>query len=144
MSLFDFFKRKKEPKKETKKGKKVSAVKTAKKIKEEQKPIIEPTLVPKKKIPGSAYGILVAPHITEKATDLAEKNKYIFKVYKRTNKAEIKRAIENIYGVNVVKVNIVNIKSKERRLGRQVGWKKGYKKAIVKIREGQKIEVLPR
>lgn len=88
--------------------------------------------------------ILLSPQITEKATDLTKKNQYIFKVYFKTNKNEIKKAIENLYKVNVLDVKIVKIPRKRRRLGRISGWRKGYKKAIVKIKEGQKIEVLPR
>ena len=92
----------------------------------------------------SSNKILVAPHITEKATDLAEKNKYIFKVFPKANKTEIKKTIENLYGVEVLEVNIVKTSGKRRRLGRISGFKKGFKKAIVKIKAGQKLEILPR
>lgn len=88
--------------------------------------------------------ILIAPHITEKATELAKENQYVFKVYPEANKTEIKKAIENLYGVDVLDVKIIKIPKKRRRLGRISGWRKGYKKAIVKIKEGQKIEVMPR
>ena len=88
--------------------------------------------------------ILKSPHVTEKATDLTKKNQYIFKVYPDANKTEIKKAIENLYGVDVLEVKIISIPRKRRRLGRISGWRKGYKKAIVKIKEGQKIEVMPR
>jgi len=88
--------------------------------------------------------ILKAPHITEKATNLAEKNQYVFKVWGKANKNEIKKAIESLYKVKVMDVKIINVPAKRRRLGRISGWKKGFKKAIVKTKEGQKIEVLPR
>ena len=88
--------------------------------------------------------ILKAPHITEKATNLAEKNQYVFRVWQKANKNEIKKAIENLYKVKVMDVKIINVPAKRRRLGRISGWKKGFKKAIVRIKEGQKIEVLPR
>ena len=91
-----------------------------------------------------SYRVLDAPHISEKATNLGEKNKYIFKVKRGTNKIEIKKAINSIYGVEVVDVKIINVKRKKRKLGNRVGWKKGYKKAIVKIKEGQKIDLLLR
>jgi len=100
--------------------------------------------IPKEKKLGSAFRVLKTPHITEKATRSAEKNRYVFKIYPRTNKTEIKKAIEDLYGVNVLSVKIIRVPSKRRRLGRIQGWRKGYKKAIVKIKEGQKIEVLPR
>lgn len=97
-----------------------------------------------KRISEIGYRVLKEPHITEKATDLTQKNQYIFKVLPRTNKVEIKKAIEDLYGVNVISVKIIKVPRKKRRLGRIEGWRKGYKKAIVKIKEGQKIEVLPR
>ena len=88
--------------------------------------------------------ILISPRITEKATAISQKNQYVFKVFPKANKTEIKKAIEDLYKVEVLDVKIINVPAKRRRLGRISGWKKGYKKAIVKIKEGQKIEVLPR
>jgi len=88
--------------------------------------------------------ILIAPQITEKATMLAQKNQYVFKVYPGANKNEIKKAIEKLYDIQVLDVKIINIPGKKRRLGRISGWKKGYKKAIVKIKEGQKLEIMPK
>jgi len=93
---------------------------------------------------NSKFKILIEPHITEKTTDLEKKNQYVFKVFPKANKTEIKKAIEDLYKVEVLDVKIINVPKKRRRLGRISGWKKGYKKAIVKIKEGQKIEVLPR
>ena len=97
-----------------------------------------------KNMVAKADKILISPQITEKATDLAQKNQYVFKVFPKANKTEIKKAIEDLYKVEVSDVKIINVPKKRRRLGRISGWKKGYKKAIVKIKEGQKIEVLPR
>jgi len=94
---------------------------------------------------GFAWKVLSEPHVTEKATLLSAANSYVFKVFPEANKTEIKKAVESFYSVNVEKVGIVNIPRKRRRSGsRREGWRKGYKKAIVKIKEGQKIEVLPR
>ncbi|PIQ05738.1 MAG: 50S ribosomal protein L23 [Candidatus Nealsonbacteria bacterium CG18_big_fil_WC_8_21_14_2_50_37_10] len=98
----------------------------------------------KKKVVGEAYRILKTPHATEKAADLAEKNQYVFKVWPRVNKTEIGKAIEDIYGVDVLSVRIIKVPRKQRRLGKVQGWRKGYKKAIVKIKEGQKIEIMPK
>ena len=118
-----------------------------KEIKEE-KPLeaveVRPPQAKREKVIGEAYRILKTPQVTEKATDLVKKNQYVFKVYSRANKNEVKKAIESVYGVDVISVRIINVPAKRRRLGRQRGWRKGYKKAIVKIKEGQKIEVLPR
>jgi len=93
---------------------------------------------------GEAYRVLKTPQVTEKATDLTKKNQYVFKVFPKTNKVEIKRAVNELYGVDVLAVKIIKVPAKRRRLGRISGWRKGYKKAIVKIKEGQKIDVLPR
>lgn len=91
-----------------------------------------------------AYRILETPHISEKASYLVEKNQYIFNVSRKANKQEIKQAIKEIYGVDVVWANVINIPRRRRRIGRTMGWKQGYRKAVVKIKEGQKIELLPR
>ncbi|MCD6528638.1 50S ribosomal protein L23 [bacterium] len=94
------------------------------------------------------YKLIKSPHITEKATDLSSLNKYVFKVSFNANKTEIKKAIEKMYNVKVEKVNIIHIPGKKRRLGRIEGWRKGlkrgFKKAIVSLRKGDKIEVLSR
>lgn len=93
--------------------------------------------------PNIAWKILEKPHISEKATFLSAENKYIFKVNLNSNKIEIKKAIEELFGVNVVSVNIVNIPKKKKRLGKYNGWKKEVKKAIVEIKKGQQIDVMP-
>ncbi len=84
---------------------------------------------------------LKKPHISEKATDLAEKGFYTFKVEKGSNKKEIKKEVEKKYKVEVMGVRVVNIPSKKRRVGRTEGTKKGYKKAIVKVKKGQVIDL---
>lgn len=142
MALRDLFKKKRKEPKKIKEPEKIElAAKT-----EEAKPEIkkERKTKPRKKISNLAYRVLASPHITEKAAALADKNQYVFKVFPETNKIEIKRAVEQIYDVNVLSVKIVNIPKKPKRWGRTTGWKKGYKKAIVKLKEGQKIEVIPR
>ncbi|PIP24444.1 MAG: 50S ribosomal protein L23 [Candidatus Nealsonbacteria bacterium CG23_combo_of_CG06-09_8_20_14_all_37_18] len=122
-----------------------SSIKEEKKEAKQAKPIeTEVSKIKKETKIGQSYRILKIPHITEKATDLAEKNQYAFRIFPRTNKTEIKRAVENAYGVDVVSVKIINVHKKKRRLGKILGIKPGYKKAIVKIKKGQKIEVLPR
>lgn len=146
MALLDIFKKKGQKgggkrrprveKKETPKPKKV--------LKPETKIGPDPAFVAKKKSPELASNILYTPHITEKATSLAENNKYVFKVWPRTNKTEIKKAVEGLYGVQVTKVKIINVAGKEIKRGKQTGVSKGYKKAIVGVKEGQKIEILPR
>ncbi len=134
MALLNIFKKKK------KKAAKKAARKEA--PKEVKKPVAVP-LKPKK-VSAAAYRILKRPHITEKATDLTKINQYVFEVYADANKPEIKKTIESIYGVDVVSLKIIKIPRKKRRLGKGEGWKAGYKKAVARIKEGQKIEVLPR
>lgn len=89
-----------------------------------------------------AYIYLKNPHITEKATFLSEINQYVFKIKNNSNKIEIKSAIEDLYEVDVVSVNIIKIPAKKKRIGRIDGQRSGYKKAIIKIKKGQKIEFI--
>ncbi|OGY59062.1 MAG: 50S ribosomal protein L23 [Candidatus Colwellbacteria bacterium RIFCSPLOWO2_12_FULL_44_13] len=83
------------------------------------------------------------PWITEKATTESSKNKYAFLVKKDAVSPEVRKAVEAIYKVNVIGVSMVNTKSKTRRLGRSVGKKAGIKKAIVTVKEGQSIDIIP-
>ncbi|MFZ2188538.1 MAG: 50S ribosomal protein L23 [Candidatus Moraniibacteriota bacterium] len=85
--------------------------------------------------------VLIEPIVTEAATVLIENNKYIFKISSRATKLQVKMAIEKIYNVKVEKVNTVNVPRKFRSRGRIPGWKPGYRKAIVTLKEGNKIDV---
>ena len=81
------------------------------------------------------------PIVTEKATILSEQNKTVFKVHEKANKKNIKKNIEKIFKVNVVKVNIINQKTKTKmRQGRKT-YKSGYKKAIITLKKGQSIDL---
>lgn len=143
MALFDIFKKKK--KSPLYKPKKKPEKKPSAPIKPQKpKKISKTARLPKLGTGGQAYKVLKGPHVTEKATDLSQKNLYVFKVFPEVNKLEIKKAVEGLYGVNVVSVKIINVPSRKRRLGRIEGERQGYKKAIVRIAEGQKIEILPR
>lgn len=85
--------------------------------------------------------MIVKPVVTEKSVDLMAENKYCFKVAKKANKIEIKKAIEEIFKVRVIDVHTMNVKGKEKRVGRNVGMTSGYKKAIVTLAEGDTIEI---
>ena len=86
--------------------------------------------------------IIKAPVITEKSTRLSqEENKYEFKVDSKANKNQIKKAIETIFNVKVVDVTTINAKTKKKRVGRYTGMTNRYKKAIVKLADGQSIEL---
>lgn len=86
--------------------------------------------------------VIIRPIITEKSMNaLDQENKYTFEVSKQTNKVEVAKAIENLFGVKVAKVNIANTKAKTKRVGRHVGKVSGYKKAIVTLKEGETINL---
>lgn len=85
--------------------------------------------------------IIIAPVITEKAAIQAEANIYTFKVAKDANKIEIKKAIEEAFGVKVVKINTANTKAKDKRVGRYTGKTQTYKKAYITLADGDKIEI---
>jgi len=78
---------------------------------------------------------------TEKGSDLLVQNKYLFKVDKRTNKIEVKKAIEEIYNVKVNNVHILNVKGKKKRVRQKEGMTASWKKAIVTLNPDSKIEV---
>ncbi|MDL2292361.1 50S ribosomal protein L23 [Acholeplasma sp. OttesenSCG-928-E16] len=85
------------------------------------------------------YELIDSPIITEQTMKLIEEgNKFTFKVSKKANKVEIKKAIETIFGVKVEAVNTMNILKKAKRVGKYDGFKAGYKKAIVKVAEDSK------
>lgn len=84
--------------------------------------------------------ILIQPRISEKAGKLAQMNKYVFMVAKATNKVEVKKAVEAAYKVKVLQVNVINNQGKSRTFGRVKGRTQGFKKAIVTLRQGDKIE----
>ena len=79
--------------------------------------------------------------MTEKAVSLSENGKYVFKVSGKTNKPEIRKAVERLYDVKVKDVRIINTGGKKRQVGRFEGFKPGYKKAIVTLKQGYKIEI---
>lgn len=98
----------------------------------------------KSKLKGTsdqAHKVLIKPLITEKASSLGVLNKYVFAINPRMNKIEVKKAIRTIYGVDPVKVNILNFSGKKVKYGRISGQTKSWKKAVVTLKEGDKIEV---
>ncbi|MFH1838275.1 MAG: 50S ribosomal protein L23 [Candidatus Kuenenbacteria bacterium] len=135
MNLFNKFKKKiiekdiEKDKKEKKENKKIEKVEIQKKT--------ESNKINYK----DAYRILVRPISTEKATNLMPFNQYIFEVAKNSNKNEIKKAIQAVYNVKPIKVNTVKIKGKSVRHGKTKGRTKDWKKAIITLKQGEKIEV---
>ena len=144
-NIFKIFKKKEKPAENKKVAKKIM------KKKETQAPTVKKTrkktrtIAPSEKQEFSeiAVKILIAPQITEKATELGDQGKYIFRVKKEARKPQIKKAIQEMYGVNIISINIINVPKKKRRSGRTEGYRAGFKKAIVTLAKGQKIEVMP-
>lgn len=84
------------------------------------------------------HDIILKPLITEKTMDMQQQKKYAFVVDKRSNKTEIKNALESIFGVEVAKVNTVNMRGKMKRMGRFEGKRPDWKKAIVTLTDKSK------
>ena len=91
---------------------------------------------------GRAHRVLLNHHLSEKTNQFSQSGRYVFKVVKATNKIEVKKAVELVYGVHVVSVNMVNTPGKVRRQGKSFGKTQDWKKAIVKLREGERISGL--
>lgn len=81
----------------------------------------------------TAYDIILTPVISEQSMDVAADKKYTFKVATDANKTQVRLAVEEIFGVEVAKVNIMNYDGKVKRMGRNVGRTAAYKKAIVTL-----------
>jgi large subunit ribosomal protein L23 len=84
---------------------------------------------------------IVSPNITEKSTSLSQFNKIVFKVSKNATKKSIKKSIEKIFKVNVIKINTINIRGKTKLVRNRKSFKSGYKKAIVTLKKGQSIDL---
>ena len=87
--------------------------------------------------------LILKPIITEKGTIQMELGKYVFDVLPKATKPDIKAAIESLFDVTVVKVNTLTLPRKKRRVGRFIGYKAQYKRAIVTLKEGDTIALFP-
>ena len=87
------------------------------------------------------YDIVRGPVITEKATNVSEHNQVIFRVPLTANKREVKAAVEGLFNVNVTAVNTIRVMGKLKRFRGRLGQRSDYKKAVVTLREGQRIDV---
>jgi large subunit ribosomal protein L23 len=90
---------------------------------------------------SSAYRVLLRPLLTEKGSHLGVENKYLFEVGYDTNKIEVARAVEAVYGVKPTKVNIIKLAGKIVRRGKYEGRRKNWKKAIVTLPKGKTIQI---
>ena len=84
---------------------------------------------------------IISPNITEKSTSLSALNKIVFKVHKGANKESVRKSIEKIFKVNVIKINTINIKGKNKLVRNRKAFKSGYKKAIITLKKGQSIDL---
>ena len=89
----------------------------------------------------TTYDILVRPLITEKTMKLVEEGKYTFEVKQGSNKVEVKKAVEELFKVEVTAVNMMNTQRKRRRVGKYEGLRPAVQKAIVTLAKGQKLDV---
>tara|TARA_B100000674_G_C37643304_1_gene824423 strand:+ start:505 stop:801 length:297 start_codon:yes stop_codon:yes gene_type:complete len=89
----------------------------------------------------SLYDKVLFPVVTEKSTNLSEHNKIVFKVPKTSNKKSLKKSVEKIFKVNVIKINIINKKTLTRSVRGKKVKKKGFKKAIITLKKGQNIDL---
>ena len=88
----------------------------------------------------TAHDIIIRPIITEKSSSLMGMGKYTFEVHKDANKIQIRKAVEEIFTIKVLSVNTINVKGKPKRMGAFQGKTRSWKKAIVALPEGQRIE----
>jgi large subunit ribosomal protein L23 len=93
--------------------------------------------------PRNLADLILKPIVTEKATLLLEDNKYVFEVALKSNKSQIKAAIESLFKVSVLKVNTARPPRKKKRVGKFVGYKPLYKRATVTLQEGDSIVLFP-
>ena len=87
------------------------------------------------------YDVIVSPVITEKATMLSEHNKVVFEVAKTATKPQIKAAVEGLFGVTVIAVNTIVVKGKAKQFKNRPGQRSDWKKAMVRLAEGQSIDL---
>ena len=87
------------------------------------------------------FDVLIRPIITEKTTLLMQENKYTFQVPLTANKVEIRKAVESIFNVKVEKVATIRVLGKTKRMGRTMGKRSDYKKAIITLKAGETIEL---
>jgi len=121
-----------EPKKKTSKKQEANVLDMVK-----ETPAQKPVAI--KENTGHAYHVLKSGHLSEKTNQLSSLNRYVFMVDRKSNKIEVRKAVEATYDVKVVAVNIVNIRGKARRFGRVLGTTSARKKAIVTLKPGDKI-----
>jgi large subunit ribosomal protein L23 len=144
MSLFSDFRKKKESSEEEKKTPKPasSALKEEIKKEETKEEVVEKkTPIRRKEKTDRPAKLLESIHVSEKAARLEEEGQYVFRVTKKANKLEIARAFEEMYGVKVKKVRLINLPRKKRNWRGKTGYRSAWKKAIIQIMPGEKVNI---
>jgi large subunit ribosomal protein L23 len=108
---------------------------------DEEKKVATPAL--KQERAHGAYNVLVRPHISEKSVAHSDKGRYVFEVRSGTRAGRIAQAVEETYDVEVARVSIIKVPNKKSRLRNRSGERTRYDKAVVTLKEGNQIEVLP-
>lgn len=90
---------------------------------------------------AAVLGVLLGAHVTEKSASLAKSRSYVFRVTARANKPQVRKAVESRFAVHVDSVRMLAARKKARMRGRIKGWKPGFRKAVVRIKQGETIEV---
>ena len=151
MGLFSRKKKKEEPRKTLSRGEKdqlekVEEIKVEentenKKIQKTQNKNNKKSEKENKHDHGNAHKVLIRPIITEKSAFLGMNNQYVFEVSERANKIEVKKSIEKLYGVKPTKINIIKVAGKKVRYGRKFGMTKSWVKAVVTLKQDEKIDI---
>jgi large subunit ribosomal protein L23 len=134
MALFDFLKSKK---KKEKNEDLIRATSPKKEKKEKEETVKRDASLPR----HTGDGVLIAPHVTERARIAAEIGKYTFRIQPTATKEQVKTAVHKMYGVRPTRVQIIKVHEKPRRRGLTEGVKKGYKKAVVALPHGSAIDI---
>lgn len=146
MALLDILKKKKDTKKDDEKSAEVLSVAPKKKQPARKKEKAEITPVAKERprnISAERFShIIIRPRITEKASTQSGGNSYTFEVARHANKIQIKQAIKEVYNVEPVKVNVISMKPKQKMVRNMPGKTSSYKKAIVYLKDGDRIEFI--
>jgi large subunit ribosomal protein L23 len=88
-----------------------------------------------------ASEVLIRPVVSEKSYEQITQNKYTFRVHQDAHKTQIRQAVEQLFEVKVVNVNVIKVQPKPKRRGNTKGFRQGWKKAVVQLKPGDKIEI---
>lgn len=130
MAIFNIFKKKKDDDKKE----------VALEPKLEEKVSDTPTLDIRGNWSADGHQVIRSFYVSEKASMLNGMNQYVFKIFNNANKSEVKKQVEKVFDVKIKDVKILNMPKKRRDLGRHPGFKAGFKKAIITLKEGYSIE----